>query len=93
MSKRERIEYLESEVAGLHARIAELIAKVEGLEKRKSGWVFNTSIPLFPQRNLCPWCHKEPANQWHYCPNYPSHWVDPNQQWTCIVTTNTEVLK
>jgi hypothetical protein len=93
MSKKERIEYLESEVTGLHAKVAELIRELEDLKKKQTGWIFNTSLPLLYQEKMCPWCHKEPADKWHYCPNYPSHWVDPNRQFTCTLTDNMGVLK
>jgi hypothetical protein len=58
MSKKERIEYLESEVAGLHSRIAELVVKVEELEKKQAGnWLFpniNIPAPTLPQTQNMP---------------------------------------
>jgi hypothetical protein len=100
MSKKERIEYLESEVTELHAKVAELIERVGELEKKLSGyWLLDKNSPnvvTFPINNAyCQWCQKSyDSSRWHLCPNYPNQWVDPNKQWFTLSFSNkTEVSK
>jgi hypothetical protein len=102
VTKKERIEYLESEVAGLHAKVAELIERVRQLEvKLNDYWLLDKNSPnvvTFPNINeaigvtswiKCPNCGGTyPPGQHNACWTY-----NPNLPYTVTFTNKTEVLK
>lgn len=90
-TKKERIEYLESEAAGLNAKVAELIAKVEELEKKLANSLViplgqPTNVPAYSipqvQSSRCPNCNAVVPNGVHAC-----WYVNPNRHIT-ITTSN-----
>jgi hypothetical protein len=93
MSKKERIEYLESEVTGLHAKVAELIERVGELEKKQASGIF---IPYNQpaQRTPTNWTYKTCPNcgAGYYGTYHACWYVNPNGQWITF-SNKPEVLK
>lgn len=79
MTKKERIEYLESEVAGLHSKLAELIAKVEELEAKQVTTV--QPLPYLPGTIINYWPTVYCVNCGQYYRLDTTHKCMPTQWW------------
>lgn len=76
MSKKERIEYLETQVAGLHDKLSETIGELEELKKRVNNvWLIPSNpinIPTFWSGNYCFSCGQRYESLiGHVCPVNP----------------------
>lgn len=99
MSKKERLEYLEAETAGLHEKLAETIRELEELKKQIAGaWLIKTTpssnTHVWPTQTSykCNWCGCEIGiGMLHYCPKQPNQLWNPNGPYVITVSNKGEL--